>query len=234
MIVPLEKIVKGGEAEVRISHLRTCPACKGSGAKEGTSPRICEMCNGTGKIVTSRQEGNISYKETRICPNCGGKGKFIDTPCPKCGGTGVIDEPEKLMVNIPIGAEEGMVLRVPSKGRPGTTPDQIPGDLLVVIGTAYDQNFKRSGADLWHTETIDSIDAVLGTKIKVSTLDGSIDVKIPKGTQPNTVLRVKNKGLPYFGNTHMGDFYLRLEVHIPQALSDKEIELYKQLQSLKK
>ena len=229
VIVPLQMIITGGEEEVYISHPRTCPACKGTGAAHGTEPRICETCKGTGKLTKTRQEGNVSYQEIRTCPDCGGRGKFVDKPCPRCGGIGTIDEPEKLSVNIPIGAEEGMVLKIPSHGRPSPTPDGEAGDLLVIVRTAYNPLFKRAGADLWHAQTIELVDAVLGTEIEISTLEEPLKVTIPQATQPNTVLRLNEKGLPYFGGEKRGDLYLRLNVHVPENINDEEKELYRQL-----
>ena len=232
MVVPLQNIVTGGDEEVRISHHRVCPVCSGSGAAAGTEPRICKTCNGSGNLINTRQEGNVSYQEIRTCPNCAGKGKFIDNPCPKCSGTGMIDEPETLTVKIPVGAEEGMVLRVPSNGRPSQNKEGKPGDLLVIVRTAYDTRFKRAGADLWHSKDIELIDAVLGREIEVPTLEGSVRVTVPQGTQPNAILRIGEKGLPHFGEMKRGDIYLRLHIHIPETLSQEERELYTRLRNL--
>ena len=232
VVVPLNKIITGGEEEVHLSHPRTCQSCSGSGAETGTEPRICATCNGSGNFINTRQEGNVSYQEIRPCSDCGGRGKFIDTPCSKCSGTGIVDEFETLTVNIPVGAEEGMALRIPAHGRPSPTPDGEPGDLLVIVRTAYDARFKRSGADLWHSKTIELVDAVLGTEVKIETLEKSVTVTIPQGTQPNSVLRISEKGLPNFGETKRGDIYLRLDVHIPESLSQEERELYSRLRKL--
>ena len=232
IVVPLHKIITGGEEEIRISHPRVCPVCKGSGAAAGTEPRVCNRCNGSGNFITTRQEGNVSYQEIRTCPECGGRGKFIDSPCLKCNGTGMVDESEKLTVNIPVGAEEGMVLRIPAHGRPSHKPNGKPGDLLVVVRTAFDPRFKRAGADLWHSKTIELVDAVLGTEIEVATLEKPVTVTIPQGTQPNAVLRIGEKGLPHFGESRRGDIYLRLDIHIPESLSREERELYTQLRKL--
>jgi molecular chaperone DnaJ len=144
----------------------------------------------------------------------------------------MVDESEILTVNIPIGAEEGMVLRVPAHGKPSQAPDGKPGDLLVVVRTAYDPLFKRSGADLWHSKTIELVDAVLGTEIEVQTLEKPVNVTVPQGTQPNAVLRISEKGLPHFGETRRGDIYLRLDIHIPESLSQEERELYARLRKL--
>lgn len=173
-------------------------------------------------------------QEIRTCPECLGKGRFIDTPCSKCGGSGQIDFPESLKIKIPVGAEEGMALRIPGHGKPSADPNGISGDLLVIVRTAYDPRFERSGADLWHNVYINVPEAVLGKEIEVETLNGKVNVTIPPGTQNNSILRLNKKGLPVFGGDTFGDLYLRLFVHIPQHLSDKERELYKQLDILSK
>ncbi len=144
----------------------------------------------------------------------------------------MIDEPETLTVKIPVGAEEGMVLRVPSHGRPSQNKEGKPGDLLVIVRTAYDKRFKRAGADLWHSKDIELIDAVLGTEIEIPTLEGSVRVTVPQGTQPNAILRIGEKGLPHFGERKRGDIYLRLHIHIPETLSQEERELYTRLRNL--
>lgn len=229
VVVPLQKIITGTEEEVHISHPRVCTLCNGTAAAPGSEPRICKTCNGSGNLISTRHEGNVSYQEIRICTDCGGRGKFIDKPCAKCSGTGTVDESETLHVNIPVGAEEGMVLRVPAHGKPSPVSGGRPGDLLVIVRTAYDYRFKRSGADLWQSMTIESVDAVLGTEIEVPTLEKPITVTVPQGTQPNAVLRIGEKGLPHFGDSKRGDIYLRLDIHIPETLSNEERELYRQL-----
>ena len=232
VVVPLEKILSGGEEQVRIAHPRECTECKGSGSAPGTQPRICTTCNGTGQLVNTRQEGNVSYQQITMCPGCHGEGKFIDNPCPVCGGTGTIDKAETLTVRIPKGAEEGMVLRVPDHGMPSTDPSKKSGDLLVIVRTAYDPRFRRVGADLWHTQGISLVDAVLGADLKVMTLEGPVTVHVPPGTQSDSVLRLGKKGLPYFGENGRGDLYLRVNVRIPETLSSEQKTLYERLREL--
>ena len=229
VVVPLQKIITGTDEEIHISHLKVCPLCNGLGTAYGTKPRTCKTCNGTGQLINTIQEGNISYQEIRTCPECEGRGNFIDTPCSECAGIGTINEPEVLTVTIPIGAEDGMVLRVPEHGKASPKPNGKPGDLMVIVYTAYNPDFNRDGADLWHTQTIELIDAVLGTEIEISTLEEPLKVTIPQGTQPNTVLRLSEKGLPYFEVKQRGDLYLRINVHIPENLNDEKKELYTKL-----
>ena len=232
VVVPLEKILSGGEEKVRVYRPKTCPVCDGEGYASGYKPKVCSTCNGTGKLKKTRNEGNIAFKEVRTCPNCMGRGKFADKPCPRCGGKGEIDKAETLTVNIPVGAEEGMALRIPFHGMPSPQRGGESGDLLVIVRTAYNPHFERSGADLWCKRTIQIVDAVLGTQIKVSTLEGNVAVTIPPGTQPDSVLRLTEKGLPHFGVSKRGDIYLRIKVHIPQTLTPEEKRLYKQLKEI--
>ena len=157
---------------------------------------------------------------------------MIDKPCPSCGGTGKTTHEEALSVSIPVGVEEGMALRIPGRGMPSREQGGQPGDLFVVVRSAPDPRFERDGADLWRSETIAVADAVLGTKLKVPTLDRSAEVTIPPGTQHDTVLRVRGKGLPEFGGRQHGDLFLRIRVHIPEHLSAEERDLYQKLRDL--
>ena len=139
---------------------------------------------------------------------------------------------ETLQVNIPVGIEEGTALRIPGHGLPAREPNAPAGDLYVVVRSEQDPRFERVGADLWRTETIELIDAVLGTRIKVPTLEGTIEVAVPAGTQADSALRLRGKGLPSFGGGYRGDLNLRIEVHIPEHLSAKERKLYEQLRDM--
>ncbi len=145
-----------------------------------------------------------------------------------------MDNPETLTVKIPAGAEEGMILKIPSHGLPSSETGGTPGDLLIIVRSAYDPYFSRVNADLWHTETIGTLDAVLGTDIKVSTLEGALRVHVPEGVQHDEVLRIGEKGLPYFGNTKRGDIYLRINIQIPEKISDEERALYERLRAIAK
>jgi molecular chaperone DnaJ len=139
---------------------------------------------------------------------------------------------ETLTVTIPVGVEEGMALRIPDRGMPSREAGGTAGDLFVVVRSAPDQRFERRGADLWRDETVQAVEAILGTDLEVPTLDGPTIVAVPPGTQPDTLLRLRGKGLPEFGGGRRGDLYLRLRVHIPDHLSAAERKLYEQLRAL--
>lgn len=228
-VIPLERVLTGGEETVHLGRPTTCGACHGSGAKPGTKPRSCSKCEGSGQIVRSQRKGGISLRQVTTCAECGGRGTIIDTPCPDCGGRGETIREEALTVRIPVGVEEQTALRVPGHGLPASTPGLPPGDLFVVIRTAEDPRFERHGRDLYRVETIDVVDAVLGTDIDMPTLDGRVSLTVPAGTQPGSMLRLVGKGLPRFGGGSRGDLYVHLQVHIPERLSDRERQLFEQL-----
>lgn len=236
LVVPLERINTGGDETVRFSRLVTCPTCSGSGAKPGTTPRQCQTCDGTGRKVITRdqkqEKGSVRFQQITICPECGGQGTFIDDPCKACHGKGQIEKEENLKVHIPKGIDEATSLRIQGHGMPAEIPGAPPGDLFVVVRSARDSRFERSGADLWRSEELEVIDAVLGTKLKVPTLEGEVEVTIPAGTQPDEVLRLRGKGLPTFSAQGQGDLNLRIHVHIPEHPSTEERALYEKLREL--
>lgn len=232
--VPLERVASGGEETVRLSRPVACRACRGIGSEGGAEPKKCEACNGTGRITrSSRQEKeHLLIQQISTCPVCHGRGSIIEHPCPVCHGSGSEEQEETLTVKIPRGVEEGMALRIPGKGMPSRDAGGETGDLFVVVRAKSDPRFERAGADLLRHETIPLTDAVLGTTLQVPTLDGSATVTIPPGTQPGSVLRLKGKGLPQFGNGRYGELYLRIEVRIPEKLSREEQELYERLRAI--
>lgn len=236
LTVPLDKVNTGGEETVRFNRPATCPTCHGSGAKPGTEPRKCSACNGTGQQVTTRREtkdkGTISFQQITVCPVCNGRGTFIDSPCENCSGRGEVNKEDNLKVTIPPGVDEGTALRIPGHGLPSHDPGGRPGDLYVIVRSEHDARFERHGADLWRLETIEIPDAVLGTKLDIPTLDGRVEVKVPPGSQPDEVLRLKGKGLPVFGAPMRGDLNIRLQLHVPEKLTAEQKELYRQLREL--
>ena len=236
--IPLERIAHGGEELVHFKRVVSCPDCSGTGAKAGTTPRQCEACGGSGRKVITRDEkqekGSVRFQQITMCPECHGQGSFIDHPCPRCQGYGQIEKEESLKVQIPIGVEEGTALRIHGHGMPSTEPGGQAGDLYVRVHSNADARFERVGADLWRRQTVEVADAVLGGRFKVPTLDGEVEVKLPPGTQPDEVLRLRGKGLPNYGNNARGDLKISIQVHIPEKMSDAEKALYKQLREFDK
>ena len=232
-VIPLETIAHGGQQSVQFSRVERCRDCAGTGAKAGTPPRTCAGCGGTGQKVTSRQNRGVFIRQAVTCPDCRGQGSFIDSPCPACGGRGAVPREESLSITIPIGAEEGLILRVPGKGYPSGEKGGVAGNLLVILRGAPDARLQRDGADLWHEAPIDVTQAVLGAELEVPAIDGSITVKVPAGTQPGAVLRLRGKGLPRFGSRGRGDLYVRLPVGIPERLTPEERKIWERLRALR-
>ncbi len=231
-VVPLETIAAGGEHAVRYRRLVQCDACGGTRAQAGTQPRACGTCKGSGQKTVSRREHGIFLQQSSLCPDCRGAGTIIDHPCAACAGAGEKEQDESLAIRIPAGADEGVLLRVAGKGYASESPTGPPGDLLIVVRSAPDRRFQRDGADLWRMDEIDVADAVLGVELAVPTLDGSITLKVPPGTQPNAELRLRGKGLPRFGRAGHGDLYVRIAVKTPERLTREERRLWEQLRAL--
>jgi molecular chaperone DnaJ len=231
--IPLEKVASGGEETVRYARYAPCQRCHGYGTADGKPPRVCPACQGSGQQVTTQQKGNVALRQISACPVCHGSGKAVDKACPDCGGRGEVEKTERLTVTIPVGVEDGMALRVARRGMASSAPGGAPGDLYVVVRVRPDPRFQRDGADLWRQETLPIPDAVLGTRLEVETLEGGkAEVKVPAGIQPDTVLRLRNKGLPRFGGKGRGDLYLQVKVRIPDKPDREERELYERLRKL--
>lgn len=231
--IPLEKVASGGEETVRYGRFAPCPRCHGHGTADGKPPKPCPACKGSGQQVSSRQEGNVAVRQISTCPACRGSGKLIEHPCGECGGRGEVEKTESLSVTIPVGVEDGVALRVPARGMASMEPGGVPGDLYVVVRTRPDPRFQRDGANLWRQEALSIPDAVLGTRLEVPTLGGkNAKVNVPAGTQPDTVLRLKGKGLPRMNGKGEGDMFLQIRVDIPEKIGHEERELYERLREL--
>ncbi len=234
--LPLTHIAKGGKETVEYSRPVNCASCNGYGTRSGKPPDECKTCNGTGHIVKTRKTEekkghSFSFQQVSNCPNCHGRGRIAKERCKNCGGDGQIDKIEKLRIDIPPGIEDGMALRVPGHGLPGG-PGRESGDLRVVVHTAPDARYQRRGADLWRAETIQITDAVLGTRLQVPTLDGEVRIKVPPGTQPNEILRLRGKGLPRFDRKGKGDINIRIQLQVPEKITPDEQKLFQQLRDL--
>lgn len=231
--IPLEVILQGDSHTVNFSHPRVCAQCNGQGTADGKAAPVCPACGGSGhKIIQSQRQqagGEIHVQQIVTCPECLGRGTMTTEPCPVCSGTGQTSEPKTLRLHIPRGIEDGMTLRVPGQGLPGPTQGTQAGDLLIRIFSLPDGRFQRRGADLWRSETLSPDEAALGTRRVIPTLDGDVEVKIPPGSQPDEILRLRGKGLPRYGAPGNGDLNIRLQVQIPGTLTAREKALYQQL-----
>ena len=204
-----------------------CETCSGSGAREGTAPERCPRCRGTGQTIF--QQG--LFRISRPCDPCAGSGWVVSDPCPTCRGSGRLEGQKTLNVRIPAGVEDGMRLRVPGEGEAGIGGGP-PGDLYVVIHVRPHPLFTRGGTDLECEVPISLVQAALGAEIEVPTLEGRVGLRIPEGTQPGKVMRLRGKGLPGLRGGERGDQYVRIFVEVPTKLSDEQRKLLERFAEL--
>jgi molecular chaperone DnaJ len=225
--------VFGGEKEINIPHLESCEVCNGTGAKPGTGATTCSTCNGAGQVRRATRTPFGSFAQVSMCPTCNGEGQVIEEKCETCGGMGRKQKSKKLKINIPKGVDNGTRLRVSGEGDAGLRGG-APGDLYVYLYVEEDAEFKREGINLYSDLSISYLQAILGCRIKVNTVDGEEDMTVPPGTQPNTVLTLEGKGVPKLGNpVSRGDQLVTVRVEIPTRISGEERELLEKLAKIK-
>ncbi len=219
--IPFTEAVTGTTVGVSMVSDAPCEACRGTGAKAGTSPKVCPTCQGSG--VTSSQSGGFGYSET--CPDCHGRGLIIEQPCPVCGGSGHSESTRTMQVRIPAGVTDGQRIRVKGKGGAGENGG-TPGDLYVVVHVSGHPIFGRSGDNLTVTVPVTFTEAALGADIEVPTLDGPpVRVRIPAGTPNGRTLRVRDRGVDK--GAKKGDLLVTVDVQVPAGLSDEAREALK-------
>ncbi|MFO8052814.1 MAG: molecular chaperone DnaJ [Candidatus Omnitrophota bacterium] len=225
--ISLEEAAFGAEKELSYYRFDSCPTCSGTGVKPGSSTVTCSLCKGTGAVRSGM--GFISVSQT--CPNCRGQGKVIKDRCRKCSGQGRVKKQHRIKVKIPKGVKDGSILRL---SKEGSFLGQGRGDLYLHVAISAHSQFRREGKNLHCQVEIDVLEAILGTEIKVPTLDGKVKMKIPAGTQPDTVFRLKNKGMPELNSNRAGDELVEVGVRIPKKISRKEKKLFEEVAKIRK
>ena len=226
--ITLEEAANGAQKEVEIERIEKCEVCGGSGAAPNTSARSCPRCNGAGKVQSTTRNAFGMFVRVIPCPTCGGRGKIIDKPCPKCRGSGRTQKERKITVRIPPGIDEGYQLRLSGEGEmtPGA---ESPGDLYVMIHIAPHRYFKRDENDLLYNLTIGFPQAALGTEVSIPSLEGNTSINIRPGTQPREIIRLRGKGMPRFRGYGRGDMLVRVDIVVPEKLTQQERALLEQL-----
>ena len=227
LTLSFEEAVFGKEVSLSIPRVITCSTCSGSGAKEGTSPVTCSGCGGRGQVRYSQG----FFAVARTCPQCGGAGRVIKDPCPTCNGAGRVREEKTLPVKIPAGVDEGSRLRVPGEGESGYNGGPS-GDLYVFISVAEHEKFTRRDYDIHSEQAISFTQAALGAEVQTDTIDGPETLRVPSGTQPNQVFRLRGKGVQFLQGPGRGDHYVHVSVRIPSALSDEQRQLLEQFAAM--
>jgi len=221
MEITLEEAYLGKTAEIEVPTKVTCATCAGTGARRGSSPKVCPSCEGHGRVRTA--QGFFSIERT--CPTCHGRGEVISDPCPDCSGSGRTTEERKLSVNIPAGIEDGTRIRLAGEGEAGLRGGPA-GDLYIFLSITPHEFFQRDGADLFCRVPISITTAALGGEFEVPTVDGGrTRVRVPDGTQTGKQFRLKAKGMPVMRSTKVGDMYIQVVVETPRNLSRRQRDL---------
>ncbi|HEU5162534.1 MAG TPA: molecular chaperone DnaJ, partial [Thermoanaerobaculia bacterium] len=220
MDLAFEEAIFGKEASIEVPRAVNCATCGGSGAKPGTTPASCSMCGGRGQVRYSQG----FFAVARTCPQCNGSGKVIKDPCSDCAGAGRVREQKTLTVKIPPGVDDGTRLRLSGEGEAGTSGGP-PGDLYVFLSVDPHPKFTRRDYDIHAEESVSFTQAALGAEVTVDTVHGEESLKIPPGTQPNHVFKLRGKGVPWVDGSGRGDHYVHLTVRIPAAVDARQREL---------
>jgi molecular chaperone DnaJ len=220
MTITLREAATGTKKKIRFARREVCNDCNGSGAQPGTQPQTCSDCHGTGQV--RRAQGFFSITQT--CPRCRGAGRVITKPCVRCSGTGRCRSERELSVDLPAGVDSGSRLRLAGEGEPGDGGGPR-GDLYIYVEIQHDDVFTREGNDVICEVPITFTQAILGDKIRVPTLHGEADLKIPAGTQPGTQFRLRGMGIPDLRGYHKGDQIVLVQVELPSKLTREQREL---------
>lgn len=232
--IDFKTAVFGGEEKVRIRHLEKCDTCNGNGVKPGSKINTCAQCNGSGVTVQVSRTPLGNFQTQQTCPTCRGTGEIVEEYCGTCSGQGLNQKTKQIKVTIPAGVEDGNKLRVRGEGDAGPKGGP-PGDLYIFLRVREDRTFRREGPEVYSETSISYVDAILGASMKVPVVDGMVNIKIPPGTQPGQVMRLKGNGAPRLGNPDQrGDHYVTVNIDIPKKISSEEKELMEKLKKLQK
>ena len=222
--IMFQEAITGCKKELEITLKDPCTKCNGTGSKPGTSPETCPKCNGSGQVVMTQQSMFGMVRNVTVCPDCQGTGKIIREKCPDCRGTGFTSSRKKIQVSVPAGIDDGQSIRIRDKGEPGTNGGPR-GDLLVEVRVARHAIFQREDMNIFSTADISFAQAALGGTIRIPTVDGDVEYEVKPGTQPNTRIRLKGKGVPSLRNRNVrGDHYVTLNLKVPTSLSNESKE----------
>lgn len=223
--ITFEEACFGVDKEIDITLKEECTSCHGTGAKAGTSPETCSKCGGKGQVVFTQQSLFGMVRNVQSCPDCRGTGKIIKDKCPDCNGSGYVSKRKTISVSIPAGIDNGQCVRIREKGEPGVNGGGR-GDLLVEVIVARHPIFQRQDRDIYSTSSITYAQAALGGEVRIKTIDGDVMYKVEPGTQNDTRVRLRNKGVPSLRNKQMrGDHYVTLVVEVPTKMTKEQKEL---------
>lgn len=222
--ISFEEAAFGAEKEVKVSRAESCPTCGGSGAEPGTEPETCSQCGGSGRVRSARNTPFGQFVSTRTCQECQGRGQVIRDLCPECRGKGQVRRTRTVQVNVPSGIEDGMRLRLSGEGESGQKGGPR-GDLYVRVKIKSHPDFEREGNDVLADLEVSMVEASLGTKKQVDTLEGAEEVTIKPGVQHGDTITLRDKGIPYLKGYGRGDHIVRIKVRVPRKISPEQKDL---------
>jgi len=224
--ISLEDVLNGKKIDLDLQKNVDCPDCNGSGCFPGTSKTKCSDCNGQGQVRISRNMGFSTFVTVQPCRKCSGQGMMIEKPCKKCK-SGKVKGTKHISFELPAGIDNGDYV---ISGEGESVPDGVNGDLIIRVNVQPHPKFKRDGRDIFYDTQISIMDASLGKNLEVPTLEGFSKISVESGSQPNTIIKLKGKGLSGRGLRGRGDQYVRLVVNIPKKLSKHQKDLLKELE----
>ena len=225
--ITFEEACFGTEKELDLPLQDECESCHGTGAKAGTTPETCSKCGGKGQVVFTQQSLFGMVRNVQTCPDCRGTGKIIREKCPDCHGSGYITRKRKISVTVPAGIDNGQSIRIREKGDPGVNGGPR-GDLLVEVAVSRHPIFQRQGIDISSSAPITFAQAALGGDVRIKTVDGEVEYTVKPGTQTDTRIRLRGKGVPSLRNKSIrGDQYVTLVVQVPTRMNGEQKELLK-------
>ena len=223
--ITFEEAVFGTEKEIELTVKEECKTCHGTGAKPGTSPETCPKCGGKGQVVFTQQSFFGTVRNVQACPDCGGTGKIIKEKCTDCHGSGFVPMKKRFAVTIPAGIDNGQCKRLAGQGEPGINGGPR-GDVLVEVIVGQHPIFQRQDTNIYSTVPVSFAVAALGGEVVIDTVDGKVIYDVKAGTQTDTRVRLKGKGVPSLRNKDLrGDHYVTLVVQTPEHLSAEAKEL---------
>jgi molecular chaperone DnaJ len=232
LALSLEDAAQGGEKTVHVARDETCPACRGTGARGGTALKRCSECDGAGQVRRMARTPFGTMVNLTACPRCRGRGSIVEAPCPQCRGVGRVHASRNLAVRIPPGVHTGLNLRLRGEGESGDR-GASPGDLFVVLHVEDHPVFVRDGNDLRVTIPLTMSQVALGDEVEVPLISGKRErLRIPPGTQPGQIFRLRGKGMPVLGSADRGDILAEARVYTPTSLSPRQRELFEELAAL--
>lgn len=226
--ITFDEAAFGAKKQIQINKYVACETCEGSGAEKGSDKVTCSKCNGAGEVRTTQRTPFGQFTNVQPCDKCGGSGETIEKPCHECNGSGKVRKTVTISVDIPAGVDNDSVISIKGQGEPGTNGGPN-GDLYVVLSVQSHPLFTRKGTDLWLEMPITFSQAALGDDIIVPTLKEKVSYKIPAGTQPETVFRLKGKGIKSLRTSKFGDLYVKVTLEVPTKLTGEQKKLISKL-----